>query len=305
MAKLQKHRVRRYHRAEFAREVQVFLDSDTTAHGLTRDVTPESVSIFLSLKGAQGFLKGIIGNDGQAKLSEIRQKLVNELILISIGDANVSEPLDLLVLRVDPSWQKGYDLFIAGRFQNLNDFQIKELEKACPSVLVRQSSDAPYRSSSLPIFRKQLETGENEKVQLQYTNSYPSVRSARDYVATLAGYHGFPEEEVYQIKLISDELLMNAFLYGSRDDEKNITKLNLTFGPSGMIFEVVDHAGAHFNDRPYHLRRDVRSGPVGGLALVEAYSDDWQVEINKGNYTKVTYFKSKTTSDEIDEEANT
>jgi len=36
---------------------------------------------------------------------------------------------------------------------------------------------------------------------------------------------------------------------------------------------------------------------VGGLALVEAYSDDWQVEINKGNYTKVTYFKTRTISE--------
>jgi anti-sigma regulatory factor (Ser/Thr protein kinase) len=298
MSKLQKHRVRRYHRAEFAREVQVFLDSDTTAHGLTRDLTPESVSIFLSLKGAQSFLKGVIGSDGQAKLSEVRKKLVDQIILISIGDAHVSEPLDLRVLRVDPSWQKGYDLFIAGRFQNLNDFQIKELEKACPSVLVRQSSDAPYRSSSLPIFRKKLEIGESEKVQLQYSNSYPNVRSTRDFVAGLAGYHGFSEEEVYQIKLISDELLMNAFLYGSREDDLNNTNLNLTFGPEGMVFEVIDHAGAHFNDRPYHLRRDVRSGPVGGLALVEAYSDDWQVEINNGNFTKVTYFKSKTGPEE-------
>lgn len=301
MSKLQKHRVRRYHRAEFAREVHVFLDSDTTAHGLTRDLTPDSVSIFLSLKGAQSYFKDVVGEDGQAKLSTVRKKLINQTVLVSIGDAQVSEPLDILVLRVDPSWQKGYDLFIAGRFQNLNDFQIKELEKACPSVLVRQSADAPYRSSSLPNFKQKLENEEHEKIRLEYTNSYPNVRSTRDYVATLAGYHGYPEEEVYQIKLISDELLMNAFLYGSKEIGKNTTKLNLTFGPSGMIFEVIDQEGAHFNDRPYHLRRDVRSGPVGGLALVEAYSDDWQVESHQGNFTKVTYFKTKTTSEEGEE----
>ena len=57
MSKIQKHRVRRYHRAEYAREVQIFIDSETTLHGLTRDLTPDSVSIFLSLKGAQHYLK--------------------------------------------------------------------------------------------------------------------------------------------------------------------------------------------------------------------------------------------------------
>lgn len=288
--------MRRYHRAEFAREVQVFLDNETSLHGLTRDLSTDSVSIFVTLRGARDYFSDAI-NDGHIKLSAIKEKLIDQVLLLSIGDANLSEPLDLTILRVEISWQKGYDLFIAGKFANLNDFQTKELEKACPNVLVRKEVDHHYRSSTLPIFRNKMESLNAETVSLEYTSNYANVRSSRDFVANLAQTHEFSEEEVYQIKLMADELLMNAFLYGSKEEGRNTTKVKVRIGPPGILFEVTDHAGTHFNDRPYHLRRDVRAGPVGGLALIEAYSDDWQVDIHRNTFTRVTFFKTRNEGD--------
>lgn len=291
---MEKHRVRRYHRADFAREVQVFLDSETTVHGMTRDLSTDSVSIFLSLKGAKEFLKDVLLEDGQIKLSSLKKKLVGQTLLISINDGKLKEPIDLRVLRVEISWQKGYDIFIAGKIENLNEFQKKELEDACPQVVVRQETDNHYISSTLPIFKKKIENDANmQYIHMEYTSSYANVRSTRDYIANLADRHEFPEEEVYQIKLMADELLMNAFLYGSTEKGRNHSSLKVHIGQAGILFEVTDHAGHHFNDRPYHLRRDVRSGPVGGLALVEAYSDDWQVDIHRGKFTRVTFFKTR------------
>lgn len=297
---MQKHRVRRYHRADFAREVQVFLDNETSVHGLTRDLSTDSVSIFLSLKGADHFLEDIVPEKGEPiKLSKLKAKLLNQVLLLSINDSNLNEPLDLMVLRVEISWQKGYDIFIAGKLQNLNDFQSKELEKACPSVLVRQETSSHYISSTLPLFRKKLELDENlQSIQLEYTSSYANVRSTRDYITNLADRHEFCEEDVYQIKLMTDELLMNAFLYGSTEKGRNHSTVKVLISKEGILFEVTDHAGHHFNDRPYHLRRDVRSGPVGGLALVEAYSDDWQVDIHRNTFTRVTFYKTRSEESE-------
>jgi anti-sigma regulatory factor (Ser/Thr protein kinase) len=289
---VQKHRVRRFHRAEFAREVQVFLDNETSAYGLTRDLSTDSVSIFLSLKGAHNFLKDITV-EGQIKLSALKKKLINQILLISITDSNSIEPLDLTVLRVEISWQKGFDIFVAGRFLHLDDFKAKELEKACPSVSVRQETDEHYISSKLPLFRQKIDVDSSEHIHLEYTSNYANVRSTRDYIANLAERHEFNEEEVYQIKLMVDEILMNAFLYGSTENGRNHTNVKILLGTPGLYIEVTDHAGHHFNDRPYHIRRDVRSGPVGGLALVEAYSDDWQVDIHRGKFTRITFYKTR------------
>ena len=161
-------------------------------------------------------------------------------------------------------------------------------------MIVRQETDQHYISSTLPAFRIKMENDPSmQHVLLEYTSSYANVRSTRDYIANLADRHEFNEEEVYQIKLMVDELLMNAFLYGSTEKGRNHSNVKLYIGQDGMLFEVTDHAGHHFNDRPYHMRRDVRSGPVGGLALIEAYSDDWQVDIHREKFTRVTFFKTR------------
>ena len=290
---MQKHRVRRFHRAEFAREVQVFLDNETSVYGLTRDLSTESVSIFLSLKGAQSFLKDL-NAEGELKISALKKKLINQVLLISIGDDILHQPLDLTVLRVEISWQKGYDIFIAGRFLKLDDFKKKILENVCPTVNVRQETEHHYTSSSLPIFRQKLESEAGvEHIHLEYTSNYANVRSTRDYLANISERHEFNEEEVYQIKLMVDEILMNAFLYGSTEKGRNHTNVKVLVGQAGLLIEVTDHAGHHFNDNPYHVRRDVSAGPVGGLALVEAYSDDWQVDISREKFTRITFFKTR------------
>lgn len=291
---VQKHRVRRYHRADFAREVQVYLDSETVAHGLTRDLSTDSVSIFLSLKGVREYFKDECPPEGgPIKLSKLKKKIVGQTLMLAVNDAHLNEPLDLNVLRVESSWQKGYDIFVAGKFVNLNDFQVKELEKACPQVIERQDTSDRYVSATLPAFKNKIENESSDQITLEYTSNYANVRSTRDYITNLSDRHEFNEEEVYQIKLMVDELLMNAFLYGSTEPGRNTTKVKILIGPSGILMEVTDHAGQHFNDHPYHLRRDVRAGPVGGLALVEAYSDDWQVDLHKGTFTRITFYKTR------------
>lgn len=294
---LQKHRVRRYHRTEFAREVQVYLDSETIAHGMTRDLSTESVSVFLSLKGVRGYFKAECELDHLDKsLSFLKAKLIDETVMLVVNDDHLNEPLSFKVLRLEISWQKGYDIFLAGKFVNLNDFQLKELEQACPQVIERQVAEERYLSTTLPVFKKRIEAEGADLILMDYTSTYDNVRSARDYITNLSDRHDFNDEEVYQIKLMVDELLMNAFLYGSTEPDRNRTKVRIWMGASGLLVEVVDHAGHPFNDYPYHMRRDVRAGPVGGLALIEAYSDDWQVDIHKGTLTRVTFFKTRNTA---------
>lgn len=287
---------RRKRRANFQRDIKVFLGSDVILTGKTKDISFQSVSFFLSLKGSsQYFLKKGWRKGEKIPLKLIKAALFEELILISFDDEHLSEPIDLKITRVETSWQKSYDLFVAGIFQtaNANEFFVKDLGNLCPELKESPSRHEKYLSEKLPFFKQKLIEEKASYLHLEFSNSYHHVQSIRDLTASLADKYGFLEEEVYQIKLISDELLMNAFLYGTSDlMEQDKSILNLYFGQSGMIFEITDHGGKYFNDHPYHFRKGLSLEQLGGLALVEAYSDDWQVEIDPGKSTKVTYFKT-------------
>ncbi|MBF0198064.1 MAG: hypothetical protein HQL32_10145, partial [Planctomycetes bacterium] len=88
--------------------------------------------------------------------------------------------------------------------------------------------------------------------------------------------------------------------YGSSEKGRDKTSLNLMFGEDGMLFEIIDYGGKFFDDMPYHSRKDLQKSQLGGLTLVEAYSDDWEVDIDVGNSTKVTFFKAIKGKDQQD-----
>ncbi len=280
------------HRSSYCRKIKLFLDSEEILTGITRDISPQSLSMFISLKGAVPYLeqKGLI-KDKKVSLNKIKKFLQNETVLISFEDDNIQEPVDIRILRVESSWKKSYEIFLAGQFENIDEFIAKGIEKFCPEEKEKVNKKK-YVSTKIPQFKEVVEEDHPNKLNFEFNNSYAHVILMRDFIASLTEKYNFSDEDVYLIKLISDEVLMNAFLYGSTVKGRDKTLLNITINSHGIIVEITDFAGIDFDDTPYHVRKELSLKQLGGLALIEAYSDDWQVDIDKNVQTTLTFCKT-------------
>lgn len=284
---------RRNKRAEFHRRIKLFLGSDTVLSGVSNDISAQSASFFVSLKGAASFFSegGKKGDYLKMKFSRIREKLVNQTVLLAVDDGDIGgEPISLSVLRVEPSWKKGYEIFLGGRFLGDNAFLRKRLEKLCPSLVPGAAGKwEKYVSESLQGFRQDMLRDRASAFKFEYTNKYAHVQLFRDLVTKTAALYDFKDMELYRIKLLADELLTNAFLYGSMEPGRDCTALTIMLLPGRFLMTVRDFGGRLFNDYPYHVRKTVK-GSEGGLSLVEAYSDDWQVETMPKEHTDVSFY---------------
>jgi anti-sigma regulatory factor (Ser/Thr protein kinase) len=289
---LQKSRL--VHRSSYCRKIKLFLDSEEILTGITKDISPHSLSMFISLKGAIPYLenKGLL-KDKKISLNKIKKFLQNETVLISFEDDKIKEPIDIRILRIESSWKKGYEIFIAGQFENIDEFIAKGIENYCPEEKGKVDKKK-YISTKIPHLKEFIEEDHPNKLNFDFNNSYSHVILMRDFIASLAEKYNFSAEDVYFIKLIADEVLMNAFLYGSTIVGRDKTLLNIIINSQGIIVEVTDFAGVYFDDTPYHVRKELSLKQLGGLALIEAYSDDWQVDIENNVQTTLTFCKSNT-----------
>ncbi|MBF0196907.1 MAG: hypothetical protein HQL32_04325, partial [Planctomycetes bacterium] len=99
---------RRFHRAEFTREVKVFLGSDIVLKGMTKDITTSSASMFVSLKGSSDFFKSKgIDVSRNISLVSIKNCLENESVLIEFQDDNLTDAYDMTISRIENSWVRG------------------------------------------------------------------------------------------------------------------------------------------------------------------------------------------------------
>lgn len=285
---------RNYHRADFSRKVELYLGENTVLRGVSKDISTNSASMFVSYEGIESYLKQYrIKDPNQLSIQQWRKILADEKAMVSLQDISLPEPIDFRVLRIETSWEKGFDLFVAGRFENTDDFLTKEILQLCPELSGESSAPKKrYISEKLPIFREMMQEEGVSSFNVEYSNRYDHVHSFRDLLAGLAEKHGFSDEDAYMIKLMTDEVLMNAFLYGSIEEGKDKTSIEAFFSPRGILVEIVDYAGKYFDDHPFHFRKKLELKQLGGLVLVEAYSDDWQVDIVPGESTKVTFFKT-------------
>ncbi len=268
--------------------MRLYLESDVTLHGITHDVSTHSVAVFVNLKNASALYGAVAA--GRAPLSAIKGKLLGQTALLEIAEEGL-DPINFTIQRVEPSWKKGFHLFIGGRFVNADEFLVKKLEQVCPALLPGPRQREVYVSEGLPDFLEDLRRLRAEEFVCEFSNGYHNVRDHRDLVTALAAHHEFPEEEIYGIKLLADEALMNAFLYGSIEPGRDRTQLRALLAPGRIYLAVRDYAGIEFDDFPYHFRKE-RADQRGGLSLLEELSDDWQVQTVPGEYTEVCFFKA-------------
>lgn len=292
---------REVHRSSFCKDLKIFLDTNVILKGVSRDISINSISMFISLKGAAPFFKNNGIDIKHINLNDIKKVLKEQIILVAFEHNEIElEPMDMKVLRIEVSWQKAYDIFIAGQLENIDEFTRKKIESIEPEV-EQKVHEKRYKSSKLPIFKKMLESHHAHKIKIEYTNSYNQVLATRDYITNLVSKYSFPKEEQYQLKLISDEALMNAFLYGSTLEGRNHTEINIEICQYGVLVEITDFAGKYFDDTPYHSRKNLTMKQLGGLTLIGAYSDDWQVVTLPNKKTTLTFFKSNSQPSDIEE----
>lgn len=290
---------RRFRRADFHRMIRLFVGTDTILSGVTNDISTHSASMFVSLKGAAAFFGGAkAGEQVRIPFSTVKERLLNQAVLMAFDADDLAEPVNLHILRVEPSWKKGYDIFLGCRFASDDTFLMRKLETVCPGLLPGKEPEGDrYVSESLRRCRDAMQKERAARFTFDYSNKYTHVHAHRDFVARLVSLYEFSEMEQYHVKLLADELLTNAFLYGALEPGRDRTILTLMLQPGRLYFSVRDFAGRVFNDYPFHFRRNEK-GTEGGLSLVEAYADDWEVATEEGQHTDVSFFKVSARAEE-------
>lgn len=280
------------------------------AHAVTNDISPKNLSLFVSLKGAGKFFSTPSEN-GKAKIkfSEIRNKLSGQNLMISIDDKMFTEPVNFVVKRVEPSWRKGFELYVAGLFGDIDDFMSRELNMLCKRLYMEKSgqvdnaddaeaveqgnkSKKRYVSDDLKAFEAEMDEEGPDVFTYSYTNGFAQVKVHRDLIANLMKVYEFSDPECYQVKLAVDELLMNAYLYGSIEPGRDRTEVHVKMLQGKMLLSVKDMAGVDFDDSPYHTRKKFDPSRMGGLSLVQLYTADWHVFTKSGEFTKITFYKT-------------
>lgn len=273
-----------YHRPDFVREVFVFLNENEKLIGFTRDISRQSASIFIKLNAP-------IEDKSASVFYDYKLKLINEVIQVSVKPWESQEHFPLKINQVELSWQKGYDIFITGEFLPMSAPLSKKLEDICPSPTVREIPFSNYKSSKLETFKQELSESISESINIEVQSSYSNVCATRDYIASISSRHKFTDEITYYIKLMADELLMNAFLYGTPKQGIPTTKVHIEISRHGFLFEISDSAGRPFNDEPY--RKKSLKNNSGGLAIINAFSEDWEVSTEPEVSTKVSFFMNR------------
>ena len=285
---------RRYKRVDFLRKVKLYLGSDLVLNGVTHDISTHGAAFFVNFKGAEAFLTDG-KKDHKIPMKQIKEKLIGELLLMEIEKTEM-EALDLEITRVEASWKKGFHLFVGGNFKNDNEFLTEKIKKIAPKVGSFEGKREIYESDKIEEAKKQMHKERADEYHYSYRNGYRNIKIHRDLVAQLVQQNGFQREDVYVLKLLVDELLMNAFLYGSIVKGKDRTEIDILLTHDRIMVTIRDFSGEEFDDYPYHFRKE-KKHEKGGLSLLEELSDDWHVKVKKGSQTEVTFFKKVSSED--------
>lgn len=273
-----------YHRPDFVREVFVFLQESEELIGFTRDISKQGASIFIKLSQP-------LEDKSASVFYDYKLKLLHQTIQVSVKPWEAQEHFPLKINQVELSWQKGYDIFITGEFLPMSDLLSKKLKDICPCPIVREVPFSNYKSIKLEAFKNELSEAITESINIEVQSSYSNVCATRDYIASISTRHKFTAETTYYIKLMADELLMNAFLYGTPKQGIPTTKIHIEISRHGFLFEISDSAGRPFNDEPY--RKKSLKNNSGGLAIINAFSEDWEVNTEPEVSTKVSFFMNR------------
>ncbi len=193
--------------------------------------------------------------------------------------------------RVENSWLRGFEVFVAARFDELDSDRKSRLESYIDSRLEHLPAESLIDD---PERLRDLDAVAGDLIELRFPGRYVYIPIVRDACEQLARQSGFSETDCFKIKVTADEVFSNAFRHGSPEYGENTIEVTIKIDPAGMLVRVRDQGGVPFNFKRF---RDAEStNPAAdrsGLHLVDRFVDNWVVNIKQGEYTEVTFYKRK------------
>ncbi len=235
-----------------------------------------------------------IGRTTFIALEEILRELELEA---RVHDEPSLENLTVRILRVEPSWEAGFALFVAGRF----GFMKRETRERLRSWLGSQDGSAPAQGVMRPeeemLWPQVHEKGDD--IVFTVPARYYLIPHLRELCGRLARDAGLEDLAAYQVMVAADEVITNAFKHGSPLYGESKIHVRIHIDRRGFWLYVRDEGGIPFDVEMYR-NKDVRRPEAGhrGIHLVSRFTDSWDVTTQPGKSTEVSFFKSRESEDQ-------
>ncbi len=272
--------------------VQLTDDTSKVYTGMTNDVSVSGFSAFLRCK--EEFVINELVNNAFVLLNfpKLEQLFFDkEFQTVFNLDAGI-QPQVTEVVRVENSWLRGFEVFIAARFPRMNE----ETRAKLASYIEEHTEDLDKEilvDAEEEIIRS-LDVSRGDTIIMQFPGRYLYIPIVRDICDQLAREIGFSDIDCFKIKVAADEVFSNAFKHGSPKHGDNLITVKVTLDRKGIFIRVRDEGGIPFNYKRYRdFDRKFPDSSRTGLHLVDKFMDGWVVNTKKGEYTEVSFFKNR------------
>lgn len=272
--------------------VQIADDKGKTFTGMTNDISVSGFSAFLRCK--EDFVINELVNNAFVLLNfpKLEQLFFDKVFQAVFNLGARLAPQRTEVVRVENSWLRGFEVFVAARFMALDDASRAGLDE----YVLAHSEDVERETqveADEDLIRN-LDVSRGDTVVLQFPGRYLYIPLVRDICEKLAREIGFSDIDCFKIKVAADEVFSNAFKHGSPKYGDNLITVKITLDRKGIFVRVRDEGGIPFNYKRYReFDRNFPDSSRTGLHLVEKFMDGWVVNTKKGEYTEVSFFKNR------------
>ncbi len=207
------------------------------------------------------------------------------------------KPLQAEVVRVENSWLKGFEVFVACRFVGLTDEDRRVLSEYIAAHQEDVDKEKILVKEELAI--QALDLADGETLSFEFPGRYLYVSILRDLIERLSQEIGFSDLDAFKIKVAADEILTNAFKHGCPAYADNKIRVRVTLDRKGIFVRVRDEGGIPFDYKKYReFDTKFPDSSRTGLHLVDKFMDGWVVDAREGEYTEVSFYKHRRTTAE-------
>ncbi|MBI4618401.1 MAG: ATP-binding protein [Planctomycetes bacterium] len=277
--------------------VQLDDEQDKQYYGLTNDISESGFSAFLRCK--EDFVIDEVAKNAfvQIHFEKLESLFFDRVFRVVFNLELPLKPVLAEVVRVENSWLKGFEVFVACRFVDLN----AESQEILSGFIARHQES--LERETILVHEEEairgLDLSEGETLKFEFPGRFLYVSILRDLIERLAQEIGFSELDAFKIKVAADEVLTNAFKHGCPEYADNTIVVRVTLDRKGIFVRVRDEGGIKFDYRKFRdFDAKFPESSRTGLHLVDKFTDGWMVDTEEGKYTEVSFFKHRKSSSE-------
>lgn len=283
---------KRYKRLKIKVPIQLTDPNGKIFAGISNDISASGFSAFLRCR--EDFVIDELADNAFVMHNFARlERLFIDTQFRSVFNLDLDlPPQQAMVTRVENSWLRGFEVFIAARFsglaedarEHINTYVDNNTDVHAPEDLVDD------RAGLLA----ELDTARGDTIKLEFPSRHLYIPVVRDLCERLARQAGFSEMDCFKIKVTADEVFSNAFRHGSPEYGDNVIDVLINIDRKGLFVRVRDQGGVPFNFKRFRESdSDIPSDDRSGLHLVDKFVDGWVVNIKPGEYTEVSFIKNR------------